>query len=522
MTDVASHPHPFSKGNPAAKKYGSLGGSIAQANRVARAGVDPFTVGLLGPLLAYTTSDWMDRLGMTGPSWEAWRVVGKVVDGLGAALTPEEMVLFTAITGRTVVPSDLRELWALAGRGSGKTSFCALQGVKASCKAYPNVRGVPRVLLLAFVKEQAGVSFEMVEEMFDGDKELRKLITARTTTSLTLAHGVRVQTIASNWRSVRGYSVACALADEIAMWWNELTDSNPALEIIRALRPGLGKVPGSKLLAATTPWTEEGMVYDVHQAHYANNDSKYTLVVKASTLVLNSSFDEATIAIAEGEDPESAASEYGAVWRVAGGTLLRPMQYDACVDKGVFERACIHPLADDIYTVSVDLSGGTGQDSAALCVGHVEEADAGEPDVFVQDFLVECEPPFDPSVMVAQFAAVCKKYGVTEVIGDAFSAGFAASEFRWHKITYTISARKTNEVVLDTIAVVNTKRLRLLDVPKQRRQYLNLRRDYGTGGRPTILETRRHDDLAVVTSRGISSALDLGVVPETKRKVYFA
>ena len=58
------------------------------------------------------------------------------------------------------VPSDLRELWCLAGRGSGKTSFMAVQAVRAACRGYAGVRGLPRILLLAFVREQAGVAFD--------------------------------------------------------------------------------------------------------------------------------------------------------------------------------------------------------------------------------------------------------------------------------------------------------------------------------------------------------------------------
>ena len=75
---------------------------------------------------------------------------------------------------------------------------------------------------------------------------------------------------------------------------------------------------------------------------------------------------------------------------------------------------------------------------------------------------------------------------------------------------------------MDSLAVINTRRVRLLDHPKLRRQYLNLRRDYASGGRPTILETRRHDDLAAATARGISAALGLGLEPEIKRRVQFA
>jgi len=504
-------------------ELGRLGGKSSAETRRRKAAANPLTRGLLGQLLGLSTNDWMDRLGLTEPSWAAWRIVGKVLDG--QPLDNAETATYRALTNRTTVPTDLRELWALAGRGSGKTSFMAVQAVRMACRGYAGVRGLPRILLLAFVKEQAGVAFDYVSEFFDRDRELRRLIASRTRDSLTLAHGVRIQTITSNYRAVRAYAVAAALCDEIAHWWNEATNANPDVEVIRALRPGLGKCPGSRLLAATTRWTEEGQAYDVHQRHYGNDASRHILVVDAPTLTLNPAFDAATIAIAEGEDPESAASEFGTSWRVAGGTLVRPESYDACVDKSITERAPEAPLGDDHYVAAVDISGGTGQDSAALTIGHVEQddqADGAGPEVFVQDVLVEVLPPFDPPLMVAELAAHCRRFGIAEVVGDQFSFGFCASEFRRCGIHYVISERKTPECVLDSLAIINGHRVRLLDHAKLRRQYLNLRRDYASGGRPTIAETHKHDDLAAATARGISAALGLGVEPEVVRKVQFA
>jgi hypothetical protein len=492
-----------------------LGGRSGAATQRARAAADPFTRGLLGDLLTLTTSGWMDRFDLTGDSWAGWRVIGKVLDGL--PLSAQEHALYATLTGRSAVPSDLRELWCLAGRGSGKTTFMAVQAVKAACRGYP-IRGIPRVLLLAFVVAQAGVAFEFVTEFFDHDAELKRLIASRDRTSLTLAHGVRIQTIVSSWRQVRGYSVAAALCDEAAMWWNEDIAANPASEIVRALRPGLGKVPGARLLVATSPWTEEGVVYDTVQKHFAQDASAHILVVRAPTLALNPAFDAATIAIAEGEDPESAASEYGAAWRVAGGTLVKPERYDACVAKGVTERAPESPLGDPYYVAAVDLSGGTGHDSAALSIQHVEDADDGQPGalICVQDVLQEWVPPFDPGVAVGEIAALVAPFAITEVVGDQFSAGFAAAEFHRHGIAYHVSERKTVECVLDSLAVINTRRVRLLDDPKLRRQFLNLRRDFASGGRPTIAETHQHDDLAAATARGITAALALGEPPRPK------
>jgi len=510
---------PFRAGDPATVEAARRGGKVAAEQRRLKAAADPLTRGLLGELLTYTTDQWMDRLDLTGPSWESWRVLGRVLDGLplGAA----ELAVYTQLTGRTTVPTDLRELWCLAGRGPGKTTFEAAQALKAACRGYTGVRGLPRVLLLGFVQAQAEIAFQYVTEFVAGDRELRKLVTRQTRDSVEFAHGVRLQTITSNYRALRGYSVAAALCDEIAYWWSDLTDSNPDVEVIRSLRPALAKVPGSRLLAASTPFTEEGVLYDVHQRHYANDASATILVVKAPTTVLNPAFDAAAIAVARQEDPESAAAEYDVGWRTAGGTLVTPAAYDACVDAGITERDPVPPLGNDYYSAAVDLSGGTGQDSAALSIHHVEDADGSGPEVCVQDMLREWSPPFDPGTMVGEMATACRRFGIVEVVGDQFSEGFAAAEFRRHGIQYVVSPRKTAECLLDSLAVINTHRVRLLEAPKLRRQYLNLRRDYATGGRPTVLESRKHDDLAVVTARGIVACLGLGVEPEVRPKVAF-
>ena len=502
---------PYRTGDPRTVELGRLGGKASGESRRRKAASDPLTRGLLGHLIGLSTDQWFDRLGLTEPSWNAWRMIGKVLDGL--PLDVAEMTTYRDVTGRQVVPTNVLELLAIVGRGSGKTTgLGAVQAIRAAMRGYA-IHGIPRVLLLAFVKEQAGVCFEIVSQMLDGDAELRKLITSRTRDTLTLAHGVRIQTISSNYRSVRAYSVAFAFADELAYWWNDDTNANPDVEVLRALRPGLGKVPGSRLIIGTSPWTEEGAAYEMHQRHYGQDGSDHTLVLRAPTLTFNPSYDKNRIAAVEQDDPESAASEFGAAWRVAGGTLVTSTAYDACVDAGIAERSPVEPLGDDHYVCAVDLSGGTGEDSAALTIGHVETDGAGV-EHFVQDLLHEWLPKFDPGVACGEIAAQCRRFGITEVVGDQFSAGFAASEFRRHALTYVVSGRTTSACALDSIAVLNTRRVRLLEHAKLRKQYLGLRRDFASGGRPTILESRKHDDLAVATARGITAALGLGEVPE--------
>ncbi len=261
---------PYKHGDPRARQFGRLGGKVSAEVRRRKKASDPLTRGLLGHLLGYTTSDWMDRLGLTAPSWNGWRVVGKVLDGL--PLSADEQEVYLTLTGRQTVPAaeGLRELWLVCGRGSGKTTFLVVEAVRAIMRGYA-IRGIPRVLLMSFVLDQAALAFEYLAEFVDGDAELRKLVSRRTRTSLTFAHGVEARVIRSSYRQVRGYNVAFAGCDEAAHWWQEDTAANPAEEVIRALRPGLGKVPGSRLLVATTPWTAAGIVYDTWKRYWGQD-----------------------------------------------------------------------------------------------------------------------------------------------------------------------------------------------------------------------------------------------------------
>lgn len=507
----------FRTGDAWTREAARRGGKVSAEARRRKAASDVRTRGLLGHLLTLTTSDWFDRFGLTEPSWGPSRVLGKAYDGLPLDATEAEV--YRALTGRETVPGDLQETWEIAGRGSGKTTRAVVQAVRAACRGYGNVRGVPRVLLLAFVKDQAGQAFDYVQEFFDGDPELRRLIARRTRTSLDLAHGVRIETIVSNFRVVRGYNVAFAHADEVAFWWNEDSNANPDVEVFRALRPALAKVPGSRLMVTTSPWTAEGTVHQAHEMWHGKEDP-HVLVTRAPTLALHPGFDAARIARAERTDPEAAASEYHVAWRVAGGSLVRPEVLDAAIEAGVVARAPEEPTGDDWYTAAVDLAGGTGEDSATLTILHEEEGEGGA-GVAVQDVLVEWRAPFDPGTMCAEAARECARFRVTVVVGDQFSEGFAAAEFRRHGIRYEVSPRKTADCVLDSIAVLNTRRVRLLDNPRARRQWTQMRRDYASGGRPTILDARRRDDLAVVTARGIVATLRLGEEQKPKRQIAF-
>ncbi len=321
---------PYGKGDPRAKAYGLRGG-IASTKKSAGA------EGILDALAPLSIGQWMDRFDLKEPSWDAWRVVGKILDGL--PLNSEEMILYASITGgRTTVPDKalLRQCWSLIGRGGGKTTFFSVVATQAAVQRY-KLKTPAYVLFLSFGKDQAAISYELVKEWFEKDDDLRQLVTSSRRDRMSLHHNVQLQTIQSSWRTVRGYSVACALADESAFWWTDSDDKNPDKEVFRALLPALGKVPGSRLLCPTTPFGRQGQAWEVHEKHFGQDDSDI-LVIKAPTLVMNSGFDRTVISAMEHDDPENAASEFDVMWRADKENFVRLEVLQAATADGCSER----------------------------------------------------------------------------------------------------------------------------------------------------------------------------------------
>jgi hypothetical protein len=172
----------------------------------------------------------------------------------------------------------------------------------------------------------------------------------------------------------------------------------------------------------------------------------------------------------------------------------------ACVSQGIFERA---PLGSISYTGWTDPSGGSS-DSFTLAIGHVEYAKQ----TIVVDAIRECKPPFSPEYVVSEFAALLKSYRVFNVIGDRYAGEWPREQFSKFGIRYEPAPKPKSELYLDTLALINSKRLDLLDHGKMFNQFLSLERRSVRGGKDTIDHPpgQHFDDLANVVA-GLASTL---------------
>ena len=78
-----------------------------------------------------------------------------------------------------------------------------------------------------------------------------------TRRAIELNNGLTVEVHTCDYRSVRGRTFVAALLDEVAYWRTD-DSATPDVELLNAIRPAMGTIPGAMLLAASCPFGRHG------------------------------------------------------------------------------------------------------------------------------------------------------------------------------------------------------------------------------------------------------------------------
>ena len=251
----------------------------------------------------------------------------------------EQRALYTRFTGRTGIPANpFRQICMICGRRSGKSFLMALIAVYlALFRSYNKylARGeVATIMVIAADRDKARTIMRYIAGILEAPLLKQKLRKQRA--SAFEFHGnVVIEVATCSFRSVRGYTIVCVLADEAAFWSDE-SGANPASAVFTALKPAMMTVPDSMMIIGTSPWSRRGPVWDFRDRWYGvEND--HTLVWQADTLSMNPSIDPAEIQREYDLDPVSAAAEYGAQFRSDIECLLTREVIDAITIPKRFE-----------------------------------------------------------------------------------------------------------------------------------------------------------------------------------------
>ena len=105
--------------------------------------------------------------------------------------------------------------------------------------------------------------------------------------------------------------------------------------------------------------------------------------------------------------------------------------------------------------------------------------------------------PVLPEGVVAEFCALLKAYRCHEVSGDRYAGDWPREQFRKQGIAYKLSEQPKGEIYRDTLPLLNSGKLELLDIPRLASQLCGLERRTARGGRDSIDHgPGGHDDVS--------------------------
>jgi phage terminase large subunit-like protein len=195
-----------------------------------------------------------------GETWQTWRIVLRAAFAL--PLTDAEHRVFATIAGDRGLPKQrVRELWAVAGRRSGKTRIAAAISVYTATivqhKLAPGEVGY--VLLLAASRSQASIAFSYVCGFLEASPILRQQVESMTADEVRLKGNVVIGVHAGSYRTIRGRSLLAVVGDETS-FWRDIDSAQPDVEIYRACMPALAASKGL-WVGISTGYRRLGLLY---------------------------------------------------------------------------------------------------------------------------------------------------------------------------------------------------------------------------------------------------------------------
>jgi len=401
-------------------------------------------------------------------SWSTWLVVLK--SAFGIKLDRKERRAFATVAGSRKPPRQkVAELWAIAGRRSGKSRIAA--AIAAFIAVFVDHRHklaageIGFVLVLAPTQAQAQVVFNCVLAFFQSSPILSQQIESVTASEIRLTNNIVVGVHPNSFRTIRGRTLLSCIFDETAYWRSE-ESAVPDVETYRAVLPALATTNGM-LIGIGSPYRRLGLLYAKHRDHFGKSraDGTDVLVVRGATGRFNPTLDVSIIERARRSDPEAALSEWDAQFRSDIASLLDDAVIDAAIEHG--RPLELPPRAGIKYFAFTDASAGR-HDAFALCIGHREESGR-----FIADVVRGRTPPFDPASVAAEFAVLAKEYRILKLIGDNYSGEWVVSAFQAAGLSYERCPRVKSQSRL-------IRELRLLERRVHRSGRDSV--DHGSGG----------------------------------------
>jgi hypothetical protein len=251
-------------------------------------------------------------------------------------MSPDRLALYQKFTGRTAAPTrEFDKSYLIAGRRSGKS--VALATIASYLAAFRDFRPflnkgeTGRIRIMAADLAQSRTIFGFVRALLLESPLLKERVVKELAQSIVLRNNIVIECATSNFKSVRGYTLVCALADEAAFWQTDEGASNADIEVLRSLEPAMATVRNAKLLVASSPYSKKGILWEGYQNNYGKDDAA-ALCWIAPTTSMNPTVPQSFVDEKLEEDFEANSAEYLAQWRSDLASFITIDAVRACLD----------------------------------------------------------------------------------------------------------------------------------------------------------------------------------------------
>lgn len=414
-------------------------------------------------------------------TWLGWIVFFKSVFGIPIT-DPVELSLFESCTGLTNPRSTrAREVYCIAGRRSGKSWISSIIAVYLACfkdwRPYLSLGERGMIFIVACDKVQSSIIKQYISGILHSNRGFEKMIIRETTERIDLITNISIMVKTASYRSIRGFTLLCAILEELAFWRSDETSSNPDREILNAVRPALATIPESLIIGISTPYARSGVLWERFRSHFGDANAPY-LIWRAPTRTMNPTISQDKIDRAMNDDSVAARAEWQAEFREDLESYLSVEMIEGAVIPGRFE---LPRLSEINYYAFCDPCGGR-VDSFTLAIAHLEEA-SGK---IILDRIEERQPPLPPQDVAKEYAEIIRGYDIHSVTGDKYAGDWITRAFEEENIYYEGSDMNKSCLYLEFEPLIAQGRVELLDNKYLCSQLRNLERRTRSGGRDRV------------------------------------
>ncbi len=443
-------------------------------------------------------------------SWRGWINALRVVYGLPTTRSGHDLI--RQCTGRdpALLPAaGFSTVLLLTGRRSGKSRIAATIGAYEAVlaghekKLAKGEKGV--VAVCAPTKPQGRIVKDYLRAIL-ATPILKPVVANETKDGFHLRNGIRIEILAGDFRTVRGYSNACVIIDEAAFFGvDDDAKIKSDTELVRAIKPSLATL-GGKLIAISSPYARKGWTWKTYEKNWGN-DNGTALVWNCPSRTLNPTLPQKVIDEAMAEDKQAALSEYMGAFREDLTDFISRAVVEGLVQK---DRAELMPRNGIKYWAFADVSGGRGDD-AALAIAHKQGRKV------VLDLIRRYRPPFSPYEVCGEMAQQLKRFGIKRLVGDNYAAEFVKNSFEACGIRYERAEKNVSQLYLELLPRLCSGEIELLDDETLINQLTSLERRTRSGGKDIISHPRGgHDDVA----NAVAGVCDVAFAAKSKVGVF--